>query len=303
MWYSHIRMLGIVTILIMLVTECKCQDERCMGSISLDYQSTQPAYIAIYIAGSTQDYADHLGVNDASDIYDFNTTPDTLVTVAGRRITAVHKQVRLKNGWSDIGKASAITQTYHLSEYIECPKSPGVGPYFDSYTIDSIAYKNCTTPPTRLHLVMSSIADFSPGAYLRYGATRQYDAVKAKTWSIDSLYDSQGQDLRASSNWACFADNIYTFLNTGEVEYYQNDILCTDEPDNEGKPYYFAYTVAAENPDDHDNPGEITLTVHVGGWVDDLEDVVFTIEKSNFNRISGTVDKDGETAQFVIKPQ
>lgn len=294
-------MLGIVAILIMLVTDCTCQDDRCDGSWTREFKSAEPAVMVLMT--NTDNYTDVFGANEVWQHHEFSPEAGTVETFTLTDPGVELPSIYLLNGWSDLGRERAMTRTFSESESIECPNSPALGLYYYSFYVDSLISTKCQTPPTRLHLVLDSLRDFIPGTYLTLGGTSPKDYLKGKEWGIDSLIDNQGQDVSSSANWACFADNHYVFLNNGQVEYNQGTLLCGDEPDNEGKPYYFAFTVAAENPTDHDNPGEITLTVHVGGWVDDLEDVVFKIERSDFNRISGTVVKDGETANFVIKPR
>lgn len=300
MKYSHIRLMAVVTLLIMTVTNCKCTDERCDGDRIEDYKSTEKAIVLLF--ASSADYVDTWGANVPYLTHEFTTDGEEEVFTVNYGSVA-YPTVRLLNGWSDYGSYSrAMIEVSSLSESIECPEKNGQFDFHYTHIIDSLDVTYCTTPPTRLHLVLDDLRDFSSGSFLRHGETDPKKAVKAKVWEIDSLFDSQGQDLRASANWACFADNVYTFMNDDVVEYKQGSIICDGEPD-EGKPMYFGYTVKAQNPQDHDNPGEIKLTIHVGGWVDGVEDVVYIIEESDFNRISGTVEKDGEVAEFVIRPR
>lgn len=296
-------MLGIVTILIMLVTDCTCQDDRCDGGRWFEFKSAEKATLVVYL-NDPSPYGTNMGANYIWHHREFTTGIDSVESILITNLYNYSAQIRLPNGWSDIGLQSAMINTSYVSEQIDCPDSPPVDDVFwFTSSVDSLDISRCKTPPTRMHLVFDSIRDFTVGTYLRFNRTQPASAVKAKVWEIDSLLNDQGQDIRSSSNWACFADNIYAFLNTGEVEYNQGDVLCDTEPDRNGAPYYIAYTVAAQNPMDHDNPGEITITLHAGGWIDGLNDVVFKVEKSDFNRISGTVEKDGETAHFVIRPQ
>lgn len=320
MKFSTIKLLAICTVLIMSVSNCACDDEGCLGSHTQIVVSSDDCIVLYFNSHADYGhenvdwpsyYRNPVGANDPSAVHEFNMADGNDTLRIDTRYFDPLPQVRLPNGWSDImSHEKAYRGIVADSEELECPETGDDDAnvdYFITNVVDSIDPTYCTTPPTYLHLVMDSLRDYGRSRTWRPEYTSSEYSIKSRSWGIDSLLDDQGNDLKAHPNWACFADNWYSFINNGRVAYWQGDSLCDGETrvghQSDQRSQFFNFSVTAQDPYNHENPGQIKLTIHAAGFVDGLEDVVFLIDESDYNRITGTIEKDGEVAHFVIIPR
>lgn len=303
------RVLALFTLFGVFVTNCSCDEEGCPGSYTSYVKSTPEAIILLYPSRYANDfefYRNSQGANAPMEVHELqpNRDNDSLgIDMRGGRTT----EVRLLNGWSDARTGAGLVDVSSSHEELSCPEQDDsdLKTYFVTTNYDSVAVSGCTTPPTFLHLVLDDLRDATPGTY-----TFPYDsedfAVKAKSWEITSLTDDQGQDLTTDPDWECFADNSYTFSKDGRAVYNPGLKFCDQEdPDRFGitGTLFFRYSVTAENPENHSNPGEIKIILHAEGYVEGITNVEFIVTNSSFTEISGTVTNDGRTANFVIQPR
>lgn len=196
-------------------------------------------------------------------------------------------EVRLPNGWSN------VKSVYKSSSYHQYYKSTNVIDECSDEHHYYVTPQECTSPPTYLHLVLSSLDDVT--------GPRSYYQSKSKRWAVTSIVDESNTDMSTDPDWSCMADNEYIFHKNGTVRYIPGTLRCDAEADlNTNITIY--YTVNAEDPTNHDNPGDITMSLSAPGIGSEVEEVVFTIETSSFTEITGwTTNEEGETVLVTLE--
>ncbi|NVK29234.1 MAG: hypothetical protein HWE14_14370 [Flavobacteriia bacterium] len=305
------RVLALFTLFGFFATNCSCDEEGCPGSYTSWVKSDPEAIILLYPSRYADDFVFYFSPEDANapkEIHELqpNRDNDSIgIDMSGGRGT----EVRLLNGWSDIMSAeSAIVDVSSSLEELSCPEQDDDDDlvYIQETNYDSVDVSKCTTPPTFAHLVLTDIRDITPGTTSFPGLTNATYSIKGRSWDITGLTDDQGQDLSMDPDWECFFDNSYHFTKDGRSIYSPGSKICDQEEEDWFDRYqalFFRFSVTAENPQNHSNPGQIKIILHAEGYVDGITDVVFNVTTSSFTEITGTVEYEGRTANFVANPQ
>ncbi|NVK28404.1 MAG: hypothetical protein HWE14_10195 [Flavobacteriia bacterium] len=278
-----IRALALSSFFASFATDC------CCDSSNEEYYTSYatPQSITIYYNhGSGNGYNGNNGNKKRNTSNEYQIQSRSLVYWPG------NVEVRLFDGWSNLNdhiasKGGLVSGTYSTS-------TPDCDTYHD-YKVDPTS---CTTPPTMLHLVVDSLGDndasANPNGRLYYAS--------GKNWLVSSIVDGNGADLTQDPDWECISDNEYFFTKSGSIEYSQGAIRCTDEPYREY--VWVPFTVSAESPTDHENPGDITVSLNAGDYVEGFDDVTFVIIESDFDEIKASyTHTNGETGIITMVPQ
>lgn len=301
---SIIGKLSLIVVLI-LSTALQCNDEGCDGHYYDYVTNVNGAVIFEYqYDGHTLPYERWRTNSPSRVIKDgLNGTDSILLYSSDDGEDRSAYEVRLSNGWSSTYNTPLVEVSYK-EEDLNCPESEDdTNDYFTikEYTrrLDS---SRINMPPVFLHLTMSDLYDETGGTFRRYHT----QLMKGKKWQFTSLTDDQGMDLTTHADWACMIDNEYVFAKEGIVAYNPGTVSCQGEdiPEYRFDLYvYFSYQISVENPGDFENPGEIKVSIKPSNYVSGISDIIFTIADSDFDEVSGTVEVNGRTANFVAQPE
>lgn len=299
---SIIKSIGIFAFLAAVVSSCTCPPEYTYIMELPSNQEIAHVYgftiVELSQNGLENRFEGNAPVNDEVDL--LKSTPsihngDGFLMITNK-ITGY--EIRYKNGWTNLASfnkdnKSSVKIKVDIPLTVTCDGEVLNGYYYES----ALDITTVTSPPSYAHLCYPDIDFTSPKGY------RYTPDMPARLWQIVELKDDDGVDLIDDNDWKCYSDDQFGFTKTGKVEYYPMNNRCGAESNLTDNVYYFGFDVTADFPQIHSDPGEIKIVIQTGGF-EDLGDIEFTVEDSNFDEISGTVahPETGEIAHFVIQP-